>query len=218
MTSDESAVRFGQRQSHSRLRLRPNFQSGQKLDERIRSIVGVVESGLFISRADPVFVADAAGVHHLDSARAHRGNPPILVVMGVSGSGKTTIAEEIAARLGWPFQEGNSLHPEIPMSPSACRHSAHGCRSFAVAAARGRLDRWAARQEAAGHHHVLRAQTNLSPNHHRRPAAGAAGLFARRSRLDCRASLGTPRSFHAGGSCCEARSTRSKNRIRARIR
>jgi ribose 5-phosphate isomerase A len=82
------------------------------LDDRIRRIVGVVESGLFIGRADPVFVADATGVHRLDSARAHRGSPPILVVMGVSGSGKTTIAEELAARLGWPFQEGDSLHPE----------------------------------------------------------------------------------------------------------
>ena len=83
-----------------------------RLDERIRRIVGVVESGLFISRADPVFVADAAGVHRLNSARAHRGSPPILVLMGVSGSGKSTIAEELSARLGWPFEEGDSLHPE----------------------------------------------------------------------------------------------------------
>ena len=83
-----------------------------RLEERIRRIVGVVESGLFISRADPVFVADAAGVHRLDSARAHRGSPPILVIMGVSGSGKSTIAEELSARLGWPFEEGDSLHPE----------------------------------------------------------------------------------------------------------
>ena len=83
-----------------------------RLEERIRHIVGVVESGLFVSRADPVFVADAAGVHRLDSPRAHRGNPPILVIMGVSGSGKTTIAEELSARLGWPFEEGDSLHPE----------------------------------------------------------------------------------------------------------
>lgn len=81
------------------------------LEERISRIIGVVESGLFISRADPVFVADAAGIHRLDSARAHRGSPPILVVMGVSGSGKTTIAEELAARLGWPFEEGDALHP-----------------------------------------------------------------------------------------------------------
>jgi ribose 5-phosphate isomerase A len=83
-----------------------------RLEDRIRRIVGVVESGLFVSRADPVFVADAAGVHRLDSARAHRGSPPILVLMGVSGSGKSTIAEELSARLGWPFEEGDSLHPE----------------------------------------------------------------------------------------------------------
>jgi ribose 5-phosphate isomerase A len=83
-----------------------------RLEERIRRIVGVVESGLFISRADPVFVADEAGVHRLDSARTHRGSPPILVVMGVSGSGKSTIAEALSARLGWPLEEGDSLHPE----------------------------------------------------------------------------------------------------------
>jgi ribose 5-phosphate isomerase A len=83
-----------------------------RLEPRIRHIVGVVECGLFIGRADPVFVADEAGVHRLDSARAHRGYPPILVIMGVSGAGKTTIAEELVARLGWPFQEGDALHPE----------------------------------------------------------------------------------------------------------
>jgi ribose 5-phosphate isomerase A len=82
-----------------------------RLDERIRGIIGVVESGLFISRADPVFVADAAGVRRLDSARAHRGGPPILVVMGISGAGKSTIAQELAVRLGWPFEEGDALHP-----------------------------------------------------------------------------------------------------------
>ena len=40
-----------------------------RLEERIGRIVGVVESGLFIGRAGPVFVADAAGVHRLDSPR-----------------------------------------------------------------------------------------------------------------------------------------------------
>jgi ribose 5-phosphate isomerase A len=84
-----------------------------RLDERIRRVVGVVESGLFISRADPVFVADASGTHRLDSARAHRGSPPILVIMGVSGVGKSTVAEALSARLGWPFKEGDALHPEV---------------------------------------------------------------------------------------------------------
>jgi len=82
------------------------------VETRIRRIVGVVESGLFIGRADPVFVADAAGVRRLDGARAHRGSPPVLVVMGVSGAGKSTIARELAVRLGWAFEEGDSLHPE----------------------------------------------------------------------------------------------------------
>jgi ribose 5-phosphate isomerase A len=45
-------------------------------------------------------------------APADRRAPPILVIMGVSGAGKTTVAQELAARLGWPFQEGDALHPE----------------------------------------------------------------------------------------------------------
>ena len=35
----------------------------------------------------------------------------ILVIMGVSGSGKTTIAKGLADRLGLRFQEGDALHP-----------------------------------------------------------------------------------------------------------
>ncbi|MGA3004596.1 MAG: ribose-5-phosphate isomerase RpiA [Acetobacteraceae bacterium] len=42
-----------------------------RLEERIRRIVGVVECGLFINRADWVFVGDAAGVHRLTSPRCH---------------------------------------------------------------------------------------------------------------------------------------------------
>jgi carbohydrate kinase (thermoresistant glucokinase family) len=37
--------------------------------------------------------------------------PPILVIMGVSGSGKSTVAKPLAARLGWAFEEGDALHP-----------------------------------------------------------------------------------------------------------
>jgi ribose 5-phosphate isomerase A len=50
--------------------------------------------------------------YRLDSARAHRGRPPILVIMGVSGVGKSAVAHELAARLGWPFEEGDALHPK----------------------------------------------------------------------------------------------------------
>jgi carbohydrate kinase (thermoresistant glucokinase family) len=37
--------------------------------------------------------------------------PPVLVVMGVSGAGKSTVGREVAARLDWAFQEGDDLHP-----------------------------------------------------------------------------------------------------------
>lgn len=32
--------------------------------------------------------------------------------MGVSGSGKTTVSGILARRLGWPLEEGDSLHPD----------------------------------------------------------------------------------------------------------
>jgi len=35
----------------------------------------------------------------------------IVVLMGVSGSGKTTIGRMLAARLGWRFIEGDDYHP-----------------------------------------------------------------------------------------------------------
>lgn len=38
--------------------------------------------------------------------------PLVLVVMGVSGSGKTTVGRALAERLGWPFFEGDDLHPD----------------------------------------------------------------------------------------------------------
>lgn len=84
-----------------------------RLEERIRRVVGVIECGLFVGRAHMVFVADAAGVRRLDSPHLHRGSPPVLVVMGVSGVGKSTIAQALAARLGWTFEEGDTLHPEV---------------------------------------------------------------------------------------------------------
>lgn len=37
--------------------------------------------------------------------------PTTLVVMGVSGSGKTTVARGVADRLGWRFAEGDDFHP-----------------------------------------------------------------------------------------------------------
>ncbi|MDR7082403.1 gluconokinase/shikimate kinase [Arthrobacter ginsengisoli] len=36
---------------------------------------------------------------------------PVLVIMGVSGSGKSTVAGLLAGRLSWDLAEGDDLHP-----------------------------------------------------------------------------------------------------------
>jgi ribose 5-phosphate isomerase A len=83
-----------------------------RLETRIRRVVGVVECGLFIGLAHTVFAADEKSVRSLVSPRFHRDGPPVLVVMGVSGVGKSTVGAELAMRLGWTFEEGDTLHPE----------------------------------------------------------------------------------------------------------
>nr|WP_304044747.1 gluconokinase [Jatrophihabitans endophyticus] len=48
--------------------------------------------------------------------------PQVLVVMGVSGSGKSTVAGLLAGRLGWPFEEGDDLHPAENVAKMAAGH------------------------------------------------------------------------------------------------
>jgi gluconokinase len=45
----------------------------------------------------------------------------IVVVMGVSGSGKTTIAQGVAQRMGWKLLEGDKFHP-----PANIEKMSHG--------------------------------------------------------------------------------------------
>jgi carbohydrate kinase (thermoresistant glucokinase family) len=45
--------------------------------------------------------------------------PPVLLVMGVSGSGKTTVGKALAGALAWPFQEGDDLHPPANIAKMA---------------------------------------------------------------------------------------------------
>jgi gluconokinase len=35
----------------------------------------------------------------------------VIVLMGVAGSGKTTVGEVLAHRLGWPFRDADDFHP-----------------------------------------------------------------------------------------------------------
>jgi len=43
----------------------------------------------------------------------------IMLLMGVSGCGKTTVGDQLAERLGWPYQEGDALHPPANVAKMA---------------------------------------------------------------------------------------------------
>jgi carbohydrate kinase (thermoresistant glucokinase family) len=48
--------------------------------------------------------------------------PVVLVLMGVAGCGKTTVAAILSGRLGWPFEEGDALHPQANIDKMASGH------------------------------------------------------------------------------------------------
>src|ERR1019366_8281612 len=53
---------------------------------------------------------------------ASPGQPPVLVLMGVSGCGKSTVAGLLAGLLGWDFEEGDDLHPAANVDKMASGH------------------------------------------------------------------------------------------------
>jgi gluconokinase len=44
---------------------------------------------------------------------------PLIVIMGVSGSGKTTVGAALAAALGVPFDDADALHPSANVAKMA---------------------------------------------------------------------------------------------------
>ena len=52
----------------------------------------------------------------VSDARPEDLAPDIVIVMGVSGSGKSTVAKGLSTVLGWEFAEGDAFHPEANVS------------------------------------------------------------------------------------------------------
>jgi len=48
--------------------------------------------------------------------------PHALIVMGVSGSGKTTVGEKLAKRLGWPYEDADQFHPASNVAKMSAGH------------------------------------------------------------------------------------------------
>lgn len=49
--------------------------------------------------------------------------PRVLVVMGVSGSGKTTVGAMLAGKLGWEFVDGDDFHPAANVAKMHAGHA-----------------------------------------------------------------------------------------------
>lgn len=52
-------------------------------------------------------------------AEVRAAPPSVLVVMGVSGAGKTVIGERLAAALGWSFRDADTFHSPANISKMA---------------------------------------------------------------------------------------------------
>jgi gluconokinase len=48
--------------------------------------------------------------------------PCALIVMGVSGSGKSTIADQLAERIGWRCEDGDKFHPASNIAKMSAGH------------------------------------------------------------------------------------------------
>jgi gluconokinase len=75
-----------------------------------------------------------------------------LVVMGVSGSGKTTVATAVADRLGWVFAEGDDFHPAANVAKMRAGHPLTDEDRWPWLEV---LSGWISAREAAGENAVL---------------------------------------------------------------
>ena len=56
-------------------------------------------------------LSSAFGSAPLTSSLSLMLSTPVVVLMGVSGVGKTTVGRALASRLGWAFADADDLHP-----------------------------------------------------------------------------------------------------------
>jgi gluconokinase len=110
-----------------------------------------------------------------------------LVVMGVSGIGKSTIAAQLVARTGWTFIEGDTLHPEANRRAMAAGRPLEDADRWPWLC---RIAAWIGEQEDAEHNAVVtcsalkRSYRDLLRDGH--PSVTFVHLLARRELIDTR--------------------------------
>ncbi len=68
----------------------------------------------------------------------------IVVVMGVTGCGKSTVGSELAAAEQWPFEDGDDLHPAANKAKMAAGHPLTDADRWPwLRTVRAQIDAWA---------------------------------------------------------------------------
>lgn len=78
--------------------------------------------------------------------------PRVLVVMGVSGCGKTTVGGLLANRYGWEFEEGDDLHPQANVDKMRSGHALNDADRWPWLQ---KVAAWIDKQLDAGHDGVI---------------------------------------------------------------
>ncbi|WP_374211641.1 shikimate kinase [Streptomyces sp. YS415] len=89
------------------------------------------------------------------------GEPHLVLVVGVAGSGKTTVARLLAERLGWPYQDADDFPSEGNRSKDGPRAGHDGQRPDAVAGCSRGVDGPGDRSRSVGRRDLFRAQAAL---------------------------------------------------------
>jgi gluconokinase len=81
-----------------------------------------------------------------------RSRTTTIVVMGVSGAGKSTVAAELVRRLGWDFAEGDEFHPPENVAKMRAGHPLDDEDRWPWLR---RLAAWIGEHEAAGRNAIV---------------------------------------------------------------
>ena len=163
-------------------------------------------------------MTDGSAAGEVTSRAGPRGTIYRVLVMGVSGCGKTTVGRLLATRLDWPFLDADDLHPPANVAKMAAGiplTDADRAPWLAMVAA------WIAERRAAGESGVVACSALKRAYRDTLRAADprtSAGVSRGRARVARRAPRPTVTVTSSRNDCWRPNSRTSRSPRRTRIR